>query len=137
MIQRIQTLWFFLAALVTASILYFNIYKLADDQMLSMDDNYIGIVLVAVSTILSLVALFSFKKRPLQINLTWLNILVLLGLLVWMYFSIEDAKKTITEQGGSFRLGAFIPLISIALLWMARMGVKKDMKLLKAYDRLR
>ncbi len=137
MIQRIQTVWFFLAALVTASTLYFNMYKLADGNFLSLDNNYIGIVLVAVSVILSLVALFSFKKRPMQINLIWLNILVLIGLLVWIYFSIEDANSTNTAQGGSFRLAAFIPLVAIVFLWMARIGIKKDIKLLKAYDRLR
>lgn len=137
MIQRIQTVWFFLAAIVAASTLYFNYYKLADGTLLNMDNNYLGTVLIGVSVILSLVGLFAFKKRPLQLNLIWLNILVLIGLLVWIYFCIEDAKFSIVESGGSFRLAAFIPLVAIALLWMARIGIKKDVKLLKAYDRLR
>lgn len=137
MIQRIQTIWLFLSAIIIASTLYFNIYKLGDGTLINLQSNYLAIVLVALSAILSLVALFNFKKRNTQLNMIWLNILVIIGLLVWMFFSIEDAKGTISDQGGAFQFGAFVPLISLVFLFMARSGIRKDVKLLKAYDRLR
>lgn len=137
MIQRIQTVWLLLSAIVIASTLYFNVFRLADGTLLNLQDNYLAIVLVALSAILSMVALFNFRKRNIQLNMIWLNILVVTGLLVWMFFSIEEAKGTISDQGGAYQFGAFVPLISVVLLFMARSGIRKDVKLLKAYDRLR
>ena len=137
MIQRIQTVWLFLAALIIAATLYFNVYKLADGALVNLQDNYIAIVLIGFSAILSLTALFNFKKRNTQLNMIWLNILVIIGLLAWIFYSIENVKVDANAEGGMYSIGAFIPLVVIILLMLARSGVKKDIKVLKAYDRLR
>ena len=137
MIQRIQTVWLFLAAVITAATLYFPIFKLANDSLLGLEDNYIGILLVAAAALLSLFTLFSFKKRSLQLKLIWLNVLLILGLLVFMFFTIDQARTALPSPGGAYRLGAFVPIVSLVFLFLARAGIRKDIKLLKAYDRLR
>lgn len=137
MIQRIQTVWLFLAAIIIACTLYFNVYTLPDGTKISLQNNYLAIVLIAVSSILSLVTIFNFRKRNLQLNLIWLNLLITVGLLGWIFYSINQVQVESTTNDGSYALGAFIPLISAVLLVMARIGIKKDIKILKAYDRLR
>lgn len=137
MLQRIQTVWLFLAAIAIAITLYFNVYKLADGSPINLQNNYIAIVLVGISAILSMVALFSFKKRKSQLNMIWLNLLVIIGLLAWMFYSIELLKVDLNAEGGMYSFGAFVPLLSVLFLILAISGIKKDVKLLKAYDRLR
>lgn len=141
MIQRIQSVYLFLAAIVTAITLYFNYYKLGDGTLLNLQNNYIGIILAGLASVVSLVTLFNFKKRKAQLNLIWLNILIIIGLLIWMFISINQAieanSSLISTSEGSYQVGAFIPVISIILLFLARTGIRKDIKLLKAYDRLR
>lgn len=137
MIQRIQTVWLFLATVVVAITLYFPIFKLADGSAVGLQDKYIGILLVAASSILSLFTLFSYKKRNTQLKMIWLNVLVVLALLIFMFLSIDGARTALPTEGGAYQLGAFIPVVALIFLFLARAGIRKDIKLLKAYDRLR
>lgn len=137
MIQRIQTVWLFLAAVVVAITLYFPIFKLADGSPLGLQDKYLGILLVAASSILSLFTLFNFKKRNTQLKMIWVNVLLVLALLVYMFLTIDNARTALPMEGGSYQLGAFIPVVALIFLFLARAGIRKDVKLLKAYDRLR
>lgn len=141
MIQRIQSVYLFLAAIITAVTLYFNYYKMPDGSFLNLQNNYIGIVLVGLASLISLITLFNFKNRKAQLNLIWLNLLTIIGLLIWMFVSINQAladnNSLISTSEGAYQVGAFIPVISIILLFLARTGIRKDIKLLKAYDRLR
>ncbi len=137
MIQRIQSIWLLLAALVAASLFYFDYYHLPGGD-LSISNNYLAIILTGLSVLLSLYTLFMFKKRPLQLNLIWLNLLVNVGLLVWLFVSINDTKNKLTgTDEGSYWIGSFIPVVTIILLFMARAGIRKDEKLIKSLNRLR
>jgi len=139
MIQRIQTLWLFLAALVMATLFYLPIYKFTGGLPLGIGNNFLAITLVALSIILSLWAVFLFKKRKNQIALTWLNILVSVGLLAWLFYSISRATELPQNLNlqGYYWVGAFIPLVTIIFLFLAKAGIRKDEKLVKSLDRLR
>jgi len=138
MIQRIQSVWLLLAAIVAAMLFYFDYYRLPHGN-LSISNNYLAIILTGLSIVLSFYTLFSFKKRSLQNQLIWLNMLVNVGLLAWLFVSINNAKGSLADaiDEGSFWIGSFIPVITIILLFMARAGVRKDEKLIKSLDRLR
>lgn len=139
MIQRIQTLWLLLAALVMAGIFYFPVYKFPEGIDLTIGNNYLAIALTGLSIILNLVAVFSFKNRKNQKNLCWVNILVCLGLLAWLFYSVSagQAQPINTDAGGYYWIGAFLPLVAIIFLLMARSAIRKDEKLIKSMDRLR
>lgn len=139
MIQRIQTLWLFLAALVMVTLFYFPVYKLSAMQEVTIGNNFLAIILVAFSILLSLLTIFNFKKRKNQVSLCWLNILVCIGLLAWLFYSIDKTRKLPQNINisGYYWIGAFIPLIAIILLFLAKAGIKKDEKLVKSVDRLR
>ncbi|HET8574479.1 MAG TPA: DUF4293 domain-containing protein [Edaphocola sp.] len=139
MIQRIQSVWLLLAAIVMAGIFYFPVYKFPDGLPVTIGNNYLAIVLTGLSVILSLLAIFSFRKRKNQKKLVWGNILCCILLLAWLYYSEATASSTAQSlnPGGYFWIGAFLPLISMVLLIMSLRGIQKDEKLIKSMDRLR
>lgn len=141
MIQRIQSVWLLLAALVMAAIFYFPSYKFEGSSMLPMSigDDFVGIILAALSILLSLFAIFKFKTRKTQISLAWLNILVCIGLQAWLFIRINNfnSQPTNANIAGHYWVGSFVPIVVIILLFMAKAGIRKDEKLVKSLDRLR
>jgi hypothetical protein len=141
MIQRIQSVWLLLAALVMASIFYFPTYSFSGTSAasLTIGNDFLAIILASISIILSLVAIFRFKNRKSQIGLTWLNILVCVALQAWLFVRInnETSKPEMANVSGHYWIGLFVPLITILLLFFARGGIRKDEKLVKSLDRLR
>lgn len=135
MIQRIQSVWLLVAAIVMAGIFYFPIYRFPQGLPVTIGNNYLAIVLTSLSIILSIVALFSFRNRRNQKKLVWIDILCCILLLAWLYYS--EASTPAATPGGYFWVGAFLPLISIILLLMSLRGIQKDEKLIKSMDRLR
>ena len=66
-----------------------------------------------VTTLLSLVCVFLYKNRKLQFRLTVLNILLAIGVLLLIYFKVQDNANAIINSGGtivqaSFLLPAFL-----------------------------
>lgn len=141
MIQRIQSLWLLLAALVMATIFYFPTYVTEGTSQLSrtVGNDPLAIILAAVSIIISLVTLFRFKNRKNQLGLTWLNILVCVGLQAWLFIGISNfrARPENAAIQGHYWIGTFLPLVVLLLLFLARGGIRKDEKLVKSLDRLR
>jgi hypothetical protein len=141
MIQRIQSVWLFLAALLMALLFYFPTYKFSGSSALplSIGEDFLAIIMVALSIILSLVTISKFKNRKHQISLTWLNILVCIGLQVWLVIGVKSKTSAVpyVNLQGYYWMGLFIPIVTIILLFMAKAGISKDQKLVKSLDRLR
>lgn len=139
MLQRIQTVWFLIAAILTAGIFTFDIYQTSDTTVgnLAIGDNFIGIILVVLSIILDLYTIFLFKNRKRQMSFAWLGILVALVLLIGLYISASNFMAAHPGVSGHYWIGLFLPLISAVFLFMGLAGVRKDEKLVKSVDRLR
>lgn len=141
MIQRIQSVWLFLAALVMAVIFYFPSYKFSGTSILplSIGNDFVGIVLASLSIVLSLFTIFRFKNRKNQIALTWLNILLCIALQAWLFVRINNftSEPANANVAGHYWIGTFLPLATLILLFMAKAGIRKDEKLVKSLDRLR
>jgi len=86
--------------------------------------------------LISLTAIFLFKKRKLQMNLVMALIIIsiaAIGLITFFAFSIctkYNADITIS-------LGMFLPLLILLFNILAYLGIKKDENLVRSYDRLR
>ena len=91
-----------------------------------------GILLI--STILSLVTIFLFKKRMLQIRLTVFSTILLIGYYITLVAFVYMLKY---QASYSPSWGVCIPFICIVLNWLAIRAIGKDEVLVKAYDRLR
>ena len=139
MIQRIQTVWLFLAALFAALTYKFPFYT---GNVLNKENAQVYEKLVASSNFLVLIftaalvggtiyTIFMYKNRKQQI---WLTVaaagLSIINIII--YFS--ELKKFIS---GSMALTSVFALAIPIFLLLAINGIWKDEKLVKSLDRLR
>jgi hypothetical protein len=147
MIQRIQSIWLLLAALVAVSLLFvptvglegsegyfiLNGSGLKNDN-LGMTTNYPLLISNIAAALVSVANIFNFRNRKLQIRLIWINILLLAGLGVWIFLL---AKSVIGLKVLDIEMGVFVIPVAIIFLFLALRGVKNDEKLIRSADRLR
>ncbi|MEW7292373.1 DUF4293 domain-containing protein [Aquimarina sp. 2304DJ70-9] len=136
MLQRIQTLYLILAAVISGVLCIYLPYGLDENgaALYALGDVFLLSMFMG-SAVLSLIAIFLFKNRKLQFVLGRVNIIlnfILLGVFVYWSLTISGETK-ISEKG----IGMLIPIISIVLLVMANKAIKKDENLVKSVDRLR
>jgi hypothetical protein len=145
MIQRKQSLWLLLAALLNAGVLYFDLYKyhttangVDTPGQLRVSDHYPSLLIALVMILLPLVTIFMYKKRKQQIAMAFVSILAVTS---FIFFALNRvghiADGGIVATGGSYWLGAILPVISIIFLFLAILGIRKDDKLVRSADRLR
>lgn len=136
MIQRIQTFYLLLSAIVSSGLIFvFELWTTTDGSKTFAMDNYLFIAMFLVSAALSVISIFLFKKRKSQFMLGRLNIIInffLLGLFV--YQLLKSSGETVVSEKG---VGVLLPIFSIVLLALANKAIKKDEDLVKSVDRLR
>ena len=136
MIQRIQTIYLFLAFVVTGIVPFlFPLWTMSDGKEYFFVQNQIYVILLGLTTTLSLVSVVSYKKRQNQFVIGRLNIvlnLILLGLFVYRLLSVSGETE-VSEKG----IGMFLPIVTIVMLVLANKAIKKDEDLVKSVDRLR
>ncbi len=150
MIQRIQSIWLLLAALTITSLLFVPISSAVIDNIQytltgtgitektpEASNTFINQPLVAsviLAGLISLVNIFNFRNRKLQIRIASLNILLTLGLSFWL----SQLMKTATDlKNIEIQPGLFFPMLTIIFTLLAIRGIKQDEKLIKSADRLR
>ena len=137
MIQRIQTIYLFLAFVVTGVLPFFiPLWTMADGKEYFFMQNQIYVVILGLSTTLSLLSIVSYKKRQNQFVIGRLNMilnLILLGLFVYRSLNVSGEILVVSEKG----IGMFLPIVAIVLLVLANKAIKKDEDLVKSVDRLR
>ncbi|MGL5112356.1 MAG: DUF4293 domain-containing protein [Flavobacterium sp.] len=137
MIQRIQTIYLFLAFLATLVVPFlFPLWTTQDGKVYYFMQNEIFVALFGLSMTLSLLSIFYYKKRQTQFVLGRLNMifnLILLGLFVYRSLNISGETPVVSEKG----IGMFVPVLAIVLLALANKAIKKDEDLVKSVDRLR
>jgi len=136
MIQRIQTIYLFLAALVSLVLpAFISLYSNEAGDPVFVGDDSIALTLFSASGILSLATIFLYAKRQNQFVIGRLNIILnfaLLGVLVY-HSQLLSGGTAVLEKG----IGMVLPLISIVLIVMANKAIKRDEDLVKSVDRLR
>jgi hypothetical protein len=137
MIQRIQTIYLFLAFVVTGVLPFFiPLWTLNNGAVYYFMQNEIYVIALGLSTTLSVLSIVSFKKRQNQFVIGRLNIilnLILLGLFVYRSLNVSGETLAVSEKG----IGMFLPIVAIVLLALANKSIKKDEDLVKSVDRLR
>ena len=151
MIQRIQSIYLFFVAILGICLIFIPYAEMSKLQMLfglsgiyyvktgvfATTTVYL-LILNALIIVLSMVILFLYKNRKMQIKLS--NVLISLLLIMMLLFVvvmylIPTSLKISAEP--SFRIGFIIPIIAILFSFMARRGVAKDEALVRSADRIR
>jgi len=146
MIQRVQSIFFFLAALCFGGEFFASFAKTSKtvtgifaDQLYNLYDHPALLVICGLGAALSLLTIFLYKNRPLQKKLGYLIItlaiiLPIVAILLFMNQSegIDAAKAEVADS-----LGLYLPAGMILFAALAVRGVSKDDKLVESMDRLR
>ncbi len=136
MIQRIQTIYLIVSAIIMGALyMWFPIVLGEDGSPIIERSEPLIAILIFVSMALAVISILSFKKRQTQFVLNRLNIIsnfILLG--VFVYRSLTLSGETLVSEKG---IGVLLPIISIVFLVLANKAVKRDEDLVKSVDRLR
>jgi peptidoglycan/LPS O-acetylase OafA/YrhL len=93
-------------------------------------------VLIILIPIISLVTIFVFKNRKIQMRLAiFLMILCTLLVIALIHGSIIIISKFGANITPGYKM--LLPLVVLILSVLAYLGIKKDDRLVKSYDRLR
>jgi dipeptide/tripeptide permease len=141
MIQRLQSIWLLLAAAAAFCSLKFSFYSgnmIAENQTkarveLTAQSNLLLLILTAGVGIASLIAIFLYKNRKLQLRIVLLTLLVSIINLVLFFMQ----TKKFVPDAGNYALTAVFALFIPVLLFFAIRGIRRDEKLVKSLDRLR
>lgn len=138
-IQRIQSIYLFLASLVGSSLFGLPFATapatkegLLMDGYLNLSDNIGLLILTIVVILLSLGAIFLYNNRVLQMNLGKLNLLVATGLLAFAGYLFYTVQSVATIGGG-----LFMPVLAMVFIVLANKNIQKDEKLVRDSNRLR
>ena len=152
MIQRIQSLYLLaVAALMVTAILTPLAYFVAgaEEYLLyafalkggetSYSTIYMGVV-VALAAIIPLVNIFLYKNRMLQIRLCAVELVLLVGSVVFMaiYYYLGSrmfSQLEFNTQG--FRIAIIFPVVSLILDYLAIRAIFHDEMLVRSLDRIR
>lgn len=151
MIQRIQTLFLLVVAVLSGLMLTGDLISLTAGDTTVFSLSFMGLgeqggdiiqrlwpmtVILALVPLLAFIAIFLYKNRPLQMRFAMLVLLLSLGTLILgsFYILMFDRKIDITVV---WRAKALFPLISAILAWLAHRAILKDEVKVRSYDRLR
>ena len=141
MIQRVQTVYLLVAALLIGLFLGFVDIWLA---VAGEAFGWLGAVvygLGGLTAVVALVAIFLYKQRAQQARVVraaqWLDLLlvvVVAGVVGYLSFRTDADLSTAGPVGYAVLL---MPVFAYVALRLARLGVQKDIDLVRSMDRLR
>lgn len=152
MIQRVQSIWLFLASLtlflllilpvVTKStngtefwILVGGLYQKVNTGTVKVEAFSPLFITTIILAIIPLANIFNYKNRTFQKRICNVVIILTLGLGFWMSMAAQKIPGGL--EGSSYNAGAFMPILAIIFCFLATRGIKNDEQLIKSADRLR
>jgi len=157
MIQRIQTVYF-LAIVVLMSLAFFmptaNLYdaenvflyklthqgfvaEIAGETIILNSSNTWSLKIIsAIIPIITLIIIFLYKQRPLQIRLSITNTVLMLGYYAVFFLTVTQGARSMNAEW-SLNIPSAFPLVCVILNWLAIRAIGKDIALLKSLSRLR
>ena len=157
MIQRIQTIWLLLAAVILLGLFVFpylnyidlvglgkklfvtGSYSSVNNEAVKQESFILQSIATVVLAIIPFTTIFLYNNRKLQLKLIYLEIVLIALFGIWIYLSASSILATISQSVGAQNIGVgfFLLPISIIFLAMAIGGIRNDEKLIKSADRLR
>lgn len=144
MIQRIQTVYLFLASICLALVYFFSLWNCTINvegnqitSSLKVAEHLPLLVSIAINFGLTFLSIFFFKNRRKQILYSFLSIATIVSFLCLCLYFINQMKKSSELVSSSYSLAILLPFLSIVFIILAIWNIRKDEKLIKSLDRLR
>ncbi len=152
MIQRIQSVYLLVAAVFTAIFTFTHLVEIKSGEYLYyitafgvFDTNstaeaifsttFFGLFALAL-VLLKIIIIFLYKNRAVQIRLSIISIVANLGLIGLIYYLSLNATSQL-ESVTSYKIPVIFPLVSVVLLILAILSIRKDDNLVKSLNRIR
>lgn len=153
MLQRIQTVYLIIIAVLTAIMSLFPLALLKRGEEL-YEFTVFGVktmtekaeliyptwglfLLVAIIAVLALFTIFLYKKRMLQIRLCIFNAILMLGFYGFFAYLIYIMNRQLGDLTYSLQIALSFPLVSLILDYLAIRNIGADEVLVRSLDRLR
>jgi len=165
MIQRIQTVFLLLAAILMGIALYFPLLEVVDNDNITVAFHSFGLgeisgdaiptwkdsvstttwgslTFAVLSIIISLIAIFSYKNRKRQSRLTLLNALFIIIYYVAIVAYLRAFVNKLDSDDALIEINItsfiiILPFIALIFDLLAYWRIRKDEKLVKSLDRIR
>ena len=153
MIQRIQTLFLLLSLACTSVLFFFPFGEVVVSNGPSVKMMILGseflkdgnaeyysllplLIMIIIVNLISLVSIFLYKKRMLQIRLNIFNLVLQFGITGLMFYFLTNAAK---NYGVDYSTGILVvlPIVAAILSLLAVRSIAKDEALVKSISRLR
>ncbi|QPH41066.1 DUF4293 domain-containing protein [Pedobacter endophyticus] len=155
MIQRIQSIWLFLATLVLVLMLFLpiatkelagtksGIYtsglyltSLAKPGVNVKIESFLPLLITNIAVaVMCFFNIFNFRRRTLQKRIAIFTIAAIAGFAFWC--SVYAKKLPGGIEGANFGVGIYLPALAVLFIIFAIFGINKDEKLIRSAERLR
>lgn len=132
MFFRIQSLFLTIAAGLNVSMFFTNLIKFTDGITISFWEYTPTRIFILVTTVLSIIAVSSFKNRLFQIRICNLSTLISLGFQI--YLAVLFFRR---EPEMIFTVNAVFPIVAAILTFIGMRYVARDEAMVMAATRLR
>jgi hypothetical protein len=153
MIQRIQTVYLFLASVAIYALFLFpianilavegakkimvtGVFETVNNQVVQTQSFMLLTIATAIIGLIPLVLIFLYKNRKRQLMLVYGSVVILIAYSFWLSQVVKTAADTIMQLS-DYGIGAGLSSIAILFIVLAGKGINRDEKLVKSADRLR
>lgn len=157
MLQRIQTIWLLISSALMSVAIFLPLVTITGMYGPCLDSSivirsyvidrfacepypvsaYTLCIFMALTALLSLVIIFLFNKRKLQIKLTHYSFILKMALLVVIVFYTYMLAGTFEDETIRPNLGTPFVVIAMIFDWLAVKAIRKDEDLVRSVDRIR
>ncbi len=156
MLQRIQTVYLLVAAVLMSLMLFLPMAEIAPDGMgiyLVLGKGWLlaaGVgtadlamatwpvfILAMVLALLPLINIFFYRNRKLQLRISVYSIILAFGLMGLIYYYFVIGFRQLDDPVYAIRFPIIVPAIYIVLTYLAFRGIRKDEMLVRSLDRIR
>lgn len=154
MIQRVQTLYLLVGFLLISAMINMPLLQLMADNgdlfyfksygVVSAGEDSVNIymtwplvIMFVVIALISLVSIFLYKNRVLQIRLIIYNMILLVGLIGMIFFFYTTFTNEFGVVKKTLEIAVTFPLVALIVNYLALRNIRKDEAIIRSMDRLR
>ncbi|MCF8335476.1 MAG: DUF4293 domain-containing protein [Bacteroidales bacterium] len=153
MIQRIQTLYMFIAFVLMLLLFFFPLAEILSGEgqvyTYRFDGLYYAghetvyirtippIILLSVIVGINFISIFLYKRRITQMRINFINMLLMLGYAGLVYFYVRDFSNSLDSELITYKLFDAFPFVAAIFTYLAIRAIGKDEALIRSIDRIR
>lgn len=154
MIQRIQTVYLFMASLAIYLLFLFpianlftptgaqkimitGVYETINGQVAQTESFTLLMIATVIIGLVPIALIFLYKNRKRQLTLVYTSVIIFIAYSFWISQTVKTASLGTNLQISDYGIGAGLTSVAVLFMVLAGKGIQRDEKLVKSADRLR